>query len=401
MRNGFLPYCLPDIGEHEIQSVIETLRSGWITTGPKVKEFEEAFRRYTGAAHAVAVSSCTAALHLSLAALGIGPGDEVLVPTLTFCATANVVVHLGARPVLVDVDRHGLFDPELAEAAITQRTKAIIPVHYAGQPCEMDRIEAFASRYGLHVIEDAAHAVGASYQGRKIGVHSTAVAFSFYATKNMTTGEGGMVTTSDGSLAERIRCLALHGMSRDAWRRYSQAGHWYYEVLEPGYKYNMTDLQAALGLPQLDRLDAFIDRRRQIARRYEEAFRELEALEIPVELPGRTHVYHLYPVRICDGALSLSRAEFIEELKRAGIGSGVHFIPLHRHPYYRKTFGYLPEEFPSAERLYRGLVSLPLYPRMKEEDVEDVIRAVLSIVRRSRTRAVAGYSGLTPQPAAF
>ncbi|MFN7933629.1 MAG: DegT/DnrJ/EryC1/StrS aminotransferase family protein [Bryobacteraceae bacterium] len=380
MRSQFLPYCLPLIGEDEINEVVESLRSGWVTTGPKVKTFEEDFASYTGAPHAIAVNSCTAALHLALAASGVGPGHEVIVPTLTFCATANVVVHLGARPVLVDVNEHGLMEAEQVERAITKRTKAIIPVHFAGQACDLHALQSLASHHGLPVIEDAAHAVGTTYKGRQIGTHGQATAFSFYATKNMTTGEGGMITTSDDRMATTMRRLALHGMSRDAWKRYTEAGSWYYEVLEPGYKDNMTDLQAAMGIHQLRKLESFIARRREIASYYNRRLRDCPDLDLPTELPSGRHVYHLYPVRL----RNQNRAQFIEQMRERNIGASVHFIPLHRHPYYREAFGYRPDQFPIAENLYRGFVSLPLYPRMTDEDASDVVDAVLSIVNSGR-----------------
>jgi dTDP-4-amino-4,6-dideoxygalactose transaminase len=383
-RRKFLPYSLPSLGEEEIQEVVDSLRSGWVTTGPKVKRFEEEFAGYVGARHAVAVNSCTAALHIALTALDVGPGDEVIVPTLTFCATANVVAHLGATPVLVDVDQDGQIAAEAVEAALTARTKAIVPVHYAGQACDLDRMLEIAERHGLGVVEDAAHAAGAEYQGRKIGTHGRAVAFSFYATKNMTTGEGGMITTGDETLAARLRRLALHGMSRDAWKRYTESGSWYYEVVEAGYKDNMTDLAAALGIHQLRRLDGFLRRRRELAARYDAAFASLEELELPRALPGRTHTYHLYPVRLHPGRLNIDRAGFIQELHRLNIGASVHFIPLHRHPFYQTRYGYRPEQFPVAERIYRGLVSLPLYPAMTDADAADVVEAVREVVHTHR-----------------
>lgn len=381
MRTQFLQYCLPMIGEEEINEVVDSMRSGWVTTGPKVRIFEEEFAAYVGASHAVAVNSCTAALHLSLAALGIGPGDEVILPVMTFCATANVVFHLGARPVLVDVDAHGLIDLTAARRAITPRTRAIIPVHYAGQSCDMEGILDLASATGLKVVEDAAHAIGTEYRGRRIGTHGHATAFSFYATKNMTTGEGGMVTTADPEVAARIRRLALHGMSRDAWNRYAQAGSWYYEVLEAGYKYNMTDIQASIGIHQLRRLDGFIRRRREIASAYRRAFASLPELELPVELAGRFHVYHIFPVRLRS---TLERGEFIAELKSRQIGASVHFIPLHRHPYFRTDKRNADKSYPNADRMYEGLLSLPLYPAMSDGDVQDVIHAVRDIVLRNR-----------------
>jgi dTDP-4-amino-4,6-dideoxygalactose transaminase len=387
MRNSFLPYCLPFIGEEEIAEVADSLRSGWVTTGPKVKRFEQDFAGYVGTKHAVAVNSCTAALHTSLAALGIGPGDEVIVPTLTFCATANVVVHLGAAPVIVDVDQNFYISPEAVCSAINPRTKAIVPVHYAGQACFLQEILALADSHGIQVVEDAAHAAGAEYEGARIGSHGRAVCFSFYAIKNMTTGEGGMITTNDDTLAQRLRLLSLHGMSRDAWKRYTEAGSWYYEVLEPGYKYNMTDVQAALGIHQLHRLDGFIRRRQEIAAIYDNAFSDLPEILLPPRLPGRNHTFHLYPIRLQAGLLRLDRSEFIEELRARNIGTSVHFIPLHRHPFYRERYGYRLEQFPVAEEIYQGLLSLPLYPKMTDQDADDVVAAVREIVAAHRIPA--------------
>jgi dTDP-4-amino-4,6-dideoxygalactose transaminase len=384
LRSEFLSYCLPSIGDDEVREVVDSLRSGWITTGPKVKRFEADFANYVGARHAIAVSSCTAALHLALASLDIGPGDEVIVPTLTFCATANVVVHVGARPVVVDVREDFQIDPQAVERAITPRTRAIVPIHYGGQACDLEEILAIGERHGVPVIEDAAHAVGAAYRGRKIGTHSLMVAFSFYATKNMTTGEGGMLVTNDDGLAERIRLLSLHGMNRDAWKRYTEAGSWFYEVSEPGFKNNMTDIQAALGIHQLRRLDGFIERRQAIARSYRAAFADLPELRLPVENADRSHIYHLYAVQILPGNSSLDRDSFIAGLKSQKIGTSVHFVPLHRHPYYRDTHGCRSGAYPVAERLYRGLVSLPLYPAMSDQDVEDVIGAVRETVLAAR-----------------
>lgn len=387
MRKTFLPYCLPLIGEEEVAEVADSLRSGWVTTGPKVKRFEQEFAAYTGAPHAIAVNSCTAALHLSLAALGVGPGDEVIVPTMTFCATANVVEHLGARPVLVDVDENSHICLESASRAVTCRTRAVIPVHYSGQAASLAEILAFCEPLGIAVIEDAAHAAGAEYQGRKIGSHGRAACFSFYAIKNMTTGEGGMITTGDDALARRIRLLSLHGMSRDAWKRYTESGSWYYEVLEPGYKCNMTDIQAALGIHQLRRLDGFIRRRQQIARAYDAAFAGLNEILLPPRLAGRNHTFHLYPIRLRTERLRIGRSEFIDELRARNIGASVHFIPLHRHPFYRDKYGCRPEQFPRAEEIYQGLLSLPLYPKMTDEDVQDVIAAVRDVVRQNRVSA--------------
>jgi len=388
MRKSFLPYCLPSIGEEEISEVTDSLRSGWVTTGPKVMRFEREFAAYVGAKHAIAVNSCTAALHASLAGLNIRAGDEVIVPTLTFCATANVAIHLGAVPVIVDVDENFHMSVEAVRRAITPKTRAIIPVHYAGQACSLWEILAIADSYGIPVVEDAAHAAGTEYAGAKIGSHGRAVCFSFYAVKNMTTGEGGMITTNDDGLAQRLRLLSLHGMSRDAWKRYTETGSWYYEVLEPGYKYNMTDVQAALGIHQLRRLDGFIARRQEIAGMYDKAFSDLPEVLLPRRLPGRNHTFHLYAIRLQLGLLDLNRSEFIDELRVRNIGASVHFIPLHRHPFYQKRYGYSPDQFPLAEQIYQGLLSLPLYPKMTDEDVVDVIRAVKDVVKAHRISSI-------------
>jgi len=304
---------------------------------------------------------------------------------MTFCSTANVVVHLGARPVLVDINDNFHISVESIKKAISPRTRAIIPVHYAGQACDLDEICAFADDAGVPIVEDAAHAAGAEYHDRKIGTHGRAVAFSFYATKNMTTGEGGMITTNDDQLAERMRPLVLHGMNKDAWKRYTEFGSWYYEIFEPGYKYNMMDIQAALGIHQLDRLDAFNGRRQEIAGRYQQAFAEMPELCLPRLLPDRKHVFYHYPLQIAGNRLSIDRAQFIQELSAAKIGASVHFIPVHRHPFYRKEYNYQPSDFPVAERIYAGLLSIPLYPKMSDQDVADVINAVQDIVMRYRS----------------
>ena len=381
----FLPYSSPLISEDEIAEVADTLRSGWLTTGPKVKRFEEEFAQYVGSKHAVAVNSCTGALHLALVAEGIGPGDEVITAPFTFIATVNVILHVGAKPVFVDI-RPDTFNIDVGkiEAAITPKTKAIIPVHYAGQPCEMDEILEIAKRHNLLVIEDAAHAVAAEYKGKKVGTIGDATCFSFYATKNLVTGEGGMVTTDDEKLAEKIRVLSLHGMSRDAWKRYTAAGSWYYEVIYPGYKYNMADIQASLGLHQLRKLAHFQRRREKIAEAYNEAFAGLDTIEIPFVKPDIKHDWHLYVIKLVLEKLKIDRAQFIEALKQEGIGTSVHFIPVHLHPYYRETFGFKKGDFPVAEEAYERVVSLPLYPKMSDEDVERVIEAVKRVVKVNR-----------------
>jgi len=376
MRSSFLPYALPFIGEDEITEVTDTLRSGWLSTGPKVKRFENDFANYTGAAHAIAVSSCTAALHLSLAALGVGPGDEVIVPTMTFCATANVVAHLGAKPVLTDIDHHGHITADEISAAISPRTRAIVPVHYGGQSCDLDEILAVGAANGIPIVEDAAHAIGCHYKGRRIGTFGRATAFSFYATKNMTTGEGGMITTEDENLAARIRQLALHGMSRDAWNRYGPSGSWYYEVMEPGYKSNLTDIQASLGIHQLRRLDGFIARRQELAQIYCQQLTGIPGLSLPSERPDRNHVYHLFPIRINAQEANCDRANLVRLLREQNIGCSVHFIPLHHHPYYRSNETASKGHYPVADRFFEGLLSLPLYPGMSDGDVVGVSAAV-------------------------
>ena len=397
-----LPFSLPWIGEEEIAAVVECLRSGWLTTGPRVKQFEARFAEYVGCRHAVALNSCTAALHLALEALGVGAGDEVLVPTMTFAATAEVVRYLGARPVLMDchpetlnldvnclaafLDEHcGRGEAGACNRHTGARVRAVIPVHYAGLPCDMEPLLALAHRRGLAVVEDAAHALPAHVGGRRVGTLGTAAAFSFYATKNITTGEGGMFTTDDDALAERVRIMSLHGISRDGWLRYSARGSWCYEILEAGYKYNMTDIAAALGLQQLQRVEDLWERRARYARRYTEAFRALPEVDTPPDAPPLDqHAWHLYVLRLNAERLTIDRAAFIEELRARGIGASVHFIPLHLHPYYRQTYGYRAADCPVASAAYEQILSLPLYARMTPEDVERVIDAVMDIVQRYR-----------------
>ena len=373
--------------------MIDSLRSGWITTGPKVKRFETEFAQYIGCDHAIAVNSCTAALHIALTALGLGPDDEVIVPTLTFCSTANVVVHVGARPVFVDVGMDFNMQPEAILHAITPRTKAIIPVHYSGQACDLAAIYDIARTHRVAVIEDAAHAVGTEYDHHKIGAsHHTRklgsaqhiTCFSFYATKNLATGEGGMIATASAELAERMRRLSLHGMNRDAWKRYTSAGSWYYEILEPGYKDNMTDIQAALGIHQLKKLDGFIDTRAKYASLYSEAFADVPEIEIPLVHRDRKHAWHLYVIRLAIERLTVDRAQFIDALRARNIGTSVHFIPVHLHPYYRERFGHRRGDLTHAEYLYDRIVSLPLFPGMTDDDVHDVIRAVRDVIAANR-----------------
>jgi dTDP-4-amino-4,6-dideoxygalactose transaminase len=385
VREAFLPYNRPDILEDEISEVVDTLRSGWITTGPKTKEFEARFASYVRARNAIAVNSCTGALHVALAAAGVGPGDEVIVPTMTFCATANVVVHVGATPVIVDVEPDTLnVDPTAIERAITPRTRAIIPVHLYGHPCDMERILQIADTRQLLVVEDAAHAVGAEWNGTRIGSLGHATAFSFYATKNLTTAEGGMITTNDDEYAAAMRIWSLHGISHDAWKRYSSEGSWYYEMTVPGLKYNMTDMQSALGLHQLARLEGMTEQRSALAAQYADGLGDLAEIELPAHRRGIRHAWHLYPIRLRLEMLAIGRSQFIEELRAEGIGTSVHFIPLHRHPYYRDRFSLMPRDLPVADHAYERLVSLPLYTQMTEQDTDDVIEAVRRIVQRNR-----------------
>jgi UDP-4-amino-4,6-dideoxy-N-acetyl-beta-L-altrosamine transaminase len=382
-REDFLPFALPTIEEDEIAEVVDTLRSGWITTGPKVKRFESAFAQYVGAKHAVAVNSCTAALHIALTAAGIGPGDEVITSPLTFCSTANVVIHLGGTPVFADIDSDLNIDPIEIARCITPRTRALIPVHFSGQPCRMDEILAIARRHDLVVVEDAAHAAGARYHEQMIGGTGDVTAFSFYAIKNMTTGEGGMITTNDDALDGQMRLLSLHGISRDAWKRYTSEGSWYYEVTCAGYKDNMTDIQAALGIHQLAKLERFLEVRAKYAHMYNEAFAQIPEIQTPVVNEDIRHAWHLYVIQLDLERLTLDRAQFIEALRARNVGTSVHFIPVHLHPYYRERFGYQRGDLPNAERAYDRILSLPLYPTMTEEDVAYVIRAVTEIVERS------------------
>ncbi|MDQ1852316.1 DegT/DnrJ/EryC1/StrS family aminotransferase [Bacillus stercoris] len=382
-RNHFLPYSLPLIGKEEIQEVTETLESGWLSKGPKVQQFEKEFAAFVGAKHAVAVNSCTAALFLALKAKGIGPGDEVITSPLTFSSTANTIIHTGATPVFADIDENTLnIDPVKLEAAVTPRTKAVVPVHFGGQSCDMDAILAIAQKHGLFVLEDAAHAVYTTYKHRMIGSIGDATTFSFYATKNLATGEGGMLTTDDEELADKIRVLSLHGMSKAAWNRYSSNGSWYYEVESPGYKMNMFDLQAALGLHQLKRLDDMQKRREEIAGRYQTAFQQIQGLITPFVHDDGRHAWHLYVLQVDEKKAGVTRSEMITALKdEYNIGTSVHFIPVHIHPYYQKQFGFKESDFPNAMNYYKRTLSLPLYPSMSDDDVHDVIEAVRDIVK--------------------
>jgi dTDP-4-amino-4,6-dideoxygalactose transaminase len=421
-RSSFLPFALPDLGPREFEQVREVLESGWLTTGAKTRQLEKEFAEYIGAAHAIAVNSCTAALHLALEAVGVKSGDFVLTTPYTFAASAEVIRYFDAIPVFVDVrpdtfnldplklndtisdlqqSIHRGTKPQLrsVQKALSAKRdragsiRAIIPVHFGGQPCDVDSIYATATEHGLAYIEDAAHALPSRYRGKLIGSPmegsaKTLSCFSFYATKSMTTGEGGMITTEDAELADRCRVMCLHGISKDAWKRYTAEGSWYYEIIAAGYKYNLTDLASALGLAQLSRLDEMWERRKQIASMYMNAFSSFKELELPTVLEDCQHAWHLFSLRFRNEFLDTNEPEgsfrkrFIEEMKERNIGTSVHFIPLHIHPYYRDTYGYEAEDFPIAYGQYQRVVSLPIYSKMSDEDVHDVIDAVGEIVQQ-------------------
>jgi len=384
-HSEFIPFHRPAIGEDEIRSVVETLESGWLTTGRKVKSFEDDFARYVGSKHAVAVNSGTAALHLALDAVGIREGDQVIIPTMTFAATAEVVLYFNAKPVLVDCERDTFnLDPGKIEAAITSKTKAIIPVHFGGQPCEMDQILDIARKHNLRVIEDAAHALPAIDHGRTIGTIGDITCFSFYATKTITTGEGGMATTENPEWAERMRMMSLHGISHDAWKRYTKEGSWYYEILYPGFKYNLTDIAAAIGIEQLKKCNEFWETRQRIAMNYAKAFADLQEIQVPSCRNNVQHAWHLFVIQLNLERLKINRNQFIEALREKGIGTSVHFIPLHLHPYYRDKFAYKLEDFPNASAAFECIISLPIYPKMTEGNVRDVIVAVRKLVQEYR-----------------
>ena len=388
----YIPFNRPEIGEEEIAEVVDVLRSGWLTTGERTARFEREFCAYTGARHALALSSGTAAIHLALAALGIGRGDEVITTPLTFCATVNAILHVGATPVLADVDENGNLSPRSVAERITPRTRALLPVHLGGMPCRMDALWELARSHNLAVVEDAAHAVGTHYKGEHLGSASSslsdAVAYSFYATKNITTGEGGMVTTNRKELAERMRILALHGISKDAWNRYSESGHWYYEVLEPGFKYNLSDLQSALGIHQLRKLDHFIERRAALAALYTHLLGGVQELETPRDCGYGRHAWHLYILCLKSGRLNIGRDEFLDELRRHKIGASVHFIPIPKHRFFAPWVEAEHNQCPRALALYGRMLSLPLYPGLTEDEVRRVAAAVREIAGAARKQRI-------------
>lgn len=384
-RKEYLVFGAPKIEDDEIEEVVDSLRRGWLGTGPKVARFQDMFSRYVGAEYAIALNSCTAGLHLSLLVAGLKPGDEVITTPMTFCATVNTILHAGGKPVLVDCDRDTmLIDPQRIADAVTPRTRVILPVHLCGRPCDMNAIETIAQKHDLIVIEDAAHAIESAYKGQKIGSISHLTAFSFYVTKNIVTGEGGMVTTNNPDFADKIKMYGLHGMSRDAWKRFSDDGYKHYQVIFPGFKYNMMDLQAAIGMHQLTRVDEYLARRNEIWSQYDAAFADLPVgLPSPAE-PDTIHARHLYTLMIDEQRCGLNRDAFLQKMHEMNIGTGVHYVAVHLHPYYREQFGYKAQDFPNAAWISERTASLPLSPKMTDQDVEDVIQAVRFILSAKR-----------------
>lgn len=383
IRKDYLVFGSPWVMQPEIDEVVDSLRLGWLGTGPKVAKFEEMFRQYIGSDHALAVNSCTAGLHLSMLVAGLGAGDEVITCPMTFAATANAIIHTGAKPVFVDCDRAtGLIDPQLIEEAITPSTRAIVPIHLYGRPCDMDAILDIAERHKLIVIEDAAHCIEGTYKGRKVGNISHLTSFSFYVTKNLVTGEGGMVTTNNPDFADKIKVYALHGMSKDAWKRFSDDGYKHYQVVFPGYKYNMMDIQAAIGIHQLARVEEWLVRRNEIWQSYNNALANLPVGLPALDEPDRHHARHLYTLTIDEARCGLIRDAFMQRLHELNIGTGVHYLGVHLHPYYQQQFGYRPQDFPNATWLSERTVSIPLSAKLSDEDVADVIGAVRFVLKQ-------------------
>jgi len=382
MRKKFLPFTLPDITRKEILAVNKVLKSGWLTTGLVTQKFKKEFAKYIGAKYAIAVNSGTAALHLALDAIGLRGNDEVIVPTMTFTATAEVVTYFGAKPVFVDCQEDTFnIDPDKIEEKITKKTKAIIPVHIGGQACDIDKLLKLAKKYNLKVIEDAAHALPSKYKGRMIGTISDLTCFSFYPTKSITTGEGGMVTTNNKKWAKKIEIMRLHGISHEAWNRYSKGGSWYYQVLYPGWKYNPTDIASALGIEQLKRCNWLYKKRRAIAKDYTQAFKDVEEIQVPFVEPFNQPAWHLYIIKLNLDKITISRDRFIEEMRKRNIGTSVHYIPLHLHPAYKK-YGYQVHDFPIANKVFQQIISLPIYSKMTKRDVKAVIWAIKDIVKK-------------------
>lgn len=401
MSEQFINFCKPSIGEDEIREVAECLKSGWLTTASRARQFEEDFAKYVDAKFAVAVNSCTAALHLALEAVGVGDGDLVLTPTMTFAATAEVVRHVGAIPVLIDCHENDFcMNMDRVEETLEDlkrnrlprgvgknggRVKAVIPVHFAGQVADVERCRRLSDEHGFFQIEDCAHCCPAWYQDdddawNMVGQSADVACFSFYANKAITTGEGGMAVTDNAEWADRIRVMSLHGISKDAWKRFSKSGTWRYDIIAPGFKYNMPDIAASLGIHQLRKADRFLEERERVVKRYDQRLKNIAGLKLPTPNPGRRHSWHLYIVRVNPGEARVNRDEFIEKLKEKNVGSSVHYMPLHLHPYYRERFGYVPEDCPTAARLFDEIVSLPLYPDLTDDDVDRVCDAVMDIL---------------------
>lgn len=382
MRDKYLVFGSPVIEQEEIDEVVSTLKSGWIGTGPKVAQFEEDFKNYVGAKYAIAVASCTAGLHLSVVALGIKEGDEVIVPALTFAATANAVIHSGAKPVFADVDRETMtLDFDDVRRKITSRTKAIIPVHFAGRAVDMNKLYEIASEYGIHIINDAAHAIETEFLGQKIGTFNDLTSYSFYVTKNLTTSEGGMIVTNNEAIANRLKIYALHGMSKDAWKRFSDDGYKHYQIVFPGFKYNMTDIQASLGIHQLRKVERFHERRQQVWDEYNRRLKDLPLiLPAPVD-PNSRHGLHLYIILVDDTKTKITRDQLITELHKRKIGTGVHYLGLNWHPFYQQEFGYKIGDFPNSDFISERTLSIPFSAKLTDEDVDDVVEALTDIFK--------------------
>ena len=385
IRNTFLPFHQPLIENEEIDEVVSTLKSGWLSTGPKVHQFEKSMSEYLDAPHCIALNSGTAALHLALKAIGLKENDEVIIPTNTFTATGEVITYFNAKPVLVDsaIENFNI-DENKIEAKITKKTKAIMPVHFAGNPCEMGIIQNICKKYDLKLIEDAAHALTSKFQNDLIGTIGDITCFSFYATKNITTGEGGMAVTANPLYAEKIRKLSLHGINVDAWNRYGKKGSWFYEVSDAGYKYNMSDILASIGIIQMKKVELMLKKRTDIANTYTNELSNIPSITLPRPNIENRHAWHLYVIQIKQDQLNINREQFIHKLKEYNIGSSVHFIPLHRHPYYQNKFRYSPKDFPNSESIYNSSISLPIYPKMTETDVNYVIEAVKNIASTNK-----------------
>ena len=385
IRDSFLTFGSPDIHQKEIDEVVSCLKSGWIGTGPRVNQFEKDFSNYIGSEHSLALNSCTAALHLSMLVSGISQGDEIITTPMTFAATSNAILHTGAKPIFVDVEKETMnIDPNQIEEAISSKTKAILPVHFAGRPCKMNHIMEIAQKNNLLVIEDAAHAIEAKYKGKKIGNIGDITCFSFYVTKNLVTGEGGMATTNNEEYAKKIKMYALHGLSKDAWKRFSDEGYKHYQVMVPGFKYNMMDLQASLGIYQLKRINENFQRRKQIWKIYNEAFEGLPVTVPHPEEKDTIHARHLYNLLLDLDQLKISRDEFIEAMYNKNIGTGVHYVSLHLHPYYKERFGFQDDDFPNSTYISDRTISLPFSTKLTDKDVQDVIKAVINILKHNK-----------------